>query len=243
LRNIAILAIFARGAIRTAVLPLFAMTVAAPYWIYPDRKKAEKLEDEVSLILASPMSLKKVLKFGLLFLSVKLLATLGQRLVGSAGFQIVSALGGLVSSASTTALSANMAMHGKITSAQAGMAVWCSPPWPVPWSIYPSLAADKEHIRRGIVQEISPRFVILGFVVTSAARRDQNHPFPMRQCSIVSPFLEGFGRVSNSYASCSSAIYSCNSSSCSASGLPTSQNTIPRASDAPASAATTLGGV
>jgi uncharacterized membrane protein (DUF4010 family) len=69
------------------------------------------------------MSLKKVLKFGLLFLSVQVLATLGQRLVGSAGFQIVSALGGFVSSASTTAVTANMAMHGKVTSAQAGMAV------------------------------------------------------------------------------------------------------------------------
>jgi uncharacterized membrane protein (DUF4010 family) len=59
LRNIAILAIFARGAIGTAVLPLLAMTAAAAYWIYRDRKKAENLEDKVSLILASPMSLKK----------------------------------------------------------------------------------------------------------------------------------------------------------------------------------------
>jgi hypothetical protein len=59
MRNIAILAIFARGAIGTAVLPLLAMTAAAAYWIYRDRKKAENLEDKVSLILASPMSLKK----------------------------------------------------------------------------------------------------------------------------------------------------------------------------------------
>jgi uncharacterized membrane protein (DUF4010 family) len=34
------------------------------------------------------MSLKKVLKFGLLFLSVQVLATLGQRLVGSAGSKL-----------------------------------------------------------------------------------------------------------------------------------------------------------
>jgi uncharacterized membrane protein (DUF4010 family) len=88
MRNIAILAIFARGAIGTAVLPLLAMTAAAAYWIYRDRKRAENLEDKVSLILASPMSLKKVLKFGLLFLSVQVLATLGQRLVGSAGFKL-----------------------------------------------------------------------------------------------------------------------------------------------------------
>jgi uncharacterized membrane protein (DUF4010 family) len=43
--------------------------------------------------------------------------------LGAAGFQIVSTLGGLVSSASTTAASANMAIHGKVTPAQAGIAV------------------------------------------------------------------------------------------------------------------------
>jgi uncharacterized membrane protein (DUF4010 family) len=63
------------------------------------------------------------MSFALLFLAVQVLATLGQRLLGSTGFQIVSALGGLVSSASTAAASANMALHGKVTSAQAGMAV------------------------------------------------------------------------------------------------------------------------
>jgi uncharacterized membrane protein (DUF4010 family) len=123
LRNILILSIFAHDAIRTAALPLLAMSAVAAYWIYRDRNQAEKLEGEVALTLASPVSLKKVLNFGLLFLAVQVVATLGQRLVGSAGFEIVSVLGGLVSSASTTAASANMAMHGKVTAAQAGVAV------------------------------------------------------------------------------------------------------------------------
>jgi uncharacterized membrane protein (DUF4010 family) len=122
-RNVLILAIFAHNAIRTAALPMLAMGAVAAYWIYRDRKKAEKVDAGFSLSLASPISLKKVMKFGLLFLSVQVLATAGQRLLGSAGFQIVSVLGGLVSSASTTAASANLAMHGKVTSAQAGMAV------------------------------------------------------------------------------------------------------------------------
>jgi uncharacterized membrane protein (DUF4010 family) len=50
-------------------------------------------------------------------------ATLGQRLLGSAGFQMASVLGGLVSSASTTAAAANLAMQSKVTAAQAGIAV------------------------------------------------------------------------------------------------------------------------
>jgi uncharacterized membrane protein (DUF4010 family) len=122
-RNVVILAIFAPGAIRTAALPLLAMSAVAAYWIYRDRNKAEDAEGEVSLALASPVSLRRVLSFGLLFLVVQVVATLGQRLVGNAGFQMASVLGGLVSSASTTAAAANLAMHGKVTADQAGIAV------------------------------------------------------------------------------------------------------------------------
>jgi uncharacterized membrane protein (DUF4010 family) len=122
-RNVLILAIFAHSAIRTAALPLLAMAAVAAWWIYRDRNMAGQLDEGFSLTLASPISLRKVMSFALLFLVVQVLATLGQRLLGSTGFQIVSVLGGLVSSASTAAASANMAIHGKVTSAQAGMAV------------------------------------------------------------------------------------------------------------------------
>lgn len=122
-RNVLILAIFAHSAIRTAAIPLLAMAAVAVYWIYRNRNMAGQPDEGFSLRLASPVSLRKVMSFALLFLVVQVLATLGQRLLGSAGFQIVSVLGGLVSSASTAAASANMALHGKVTSAQAGMAV------------------------------------------------------------------------------------------------------------------------
>lgn len=123
IRNILILAIFAPDAIRTAVVPLLAMAAVAVYWIYRDRKRAEELDGEATLTLASPVSLKKILNFGFLFLTVQILATTGQHLLGTAGLQIVSVLGGLVSSASTTAASANLAMHGKILASQAGISV------------------------------------------------------------------------------------------------------------------------
>lgn len=122
LRNIVILAIFAHAAIRTAALPLLAMTSVAAWWIYRDYRKADKLEQGPSLTLTSPLSLGKVLRLALLFIAVQVLATVAQRHLGGAGFEIVSVLGGLVSSASTTAASANLAMHGTVTPAQAGVA-------------------------------------------------------------------------------------------------------------------------
>jgi uncharacterized membrane protein (DUF4010 family) len=62
------------------------------------------------------------LRLALLFLTVQVLASLGQRHLGGAGFEVVSALGGLVSSASSTAAAANLAMHHTVTTAQAGIA-------------------------------------------------------------------------------------------------------------------------
>jgi uncharacterized membrane protein (DUF4010 family) len=122
-RNLLILAIFAHDAILTAALPLILMSLVAGYWIYRDRNKAANVERDVALNLGSPVSLKKVSSFALLFLALQVVATLGQRLIGDTGFQIVSVLGGLFSSASTTTAAASMAMHGKVTSAQAGIAV------------------------------------------------------------------------------------------------------------------------
>jgi uncharacterized membrane protein (DUF4010 family) len=122
-RNVLILAIFARAVVPIAVPPLVAMCAAAAYWVFRDRKRAGQPKEEVSLDLDSPVSFAKVLRFALLFLSVQVLATMAQRLAGSAGFQAVSILGGLFSSASTTAAAANMAIHGQVTPLAAGTAV------------------------------------------------------------------------------------------------------------------------
>ena len=123
LRNFIILAIFAPGAIRTAATPLVAMSLVAAYWVYRDRHRATNIEKEVSIDVGSPVSLRKVASFALLFLILQIATTLGQRWIGSAGFQIVSVLGGLFSSASTAAAAANMAMHGHVAQSQAGIAV------------------------------------------------------------------------------------------------------------------------
>jgi uncharacterized membrane protein (DUF4010 family) len=122
-RNLIILAIFAPGAIRTAAFPLIGMTLVAAYWVYRDRNRAAEIDREVTIDLGSPVSLKRVSSFAILFLVLQIVATLGQRWIGNAGFQIVSVLGGLFSSASTTAAAANMAMHGHVSASQAGIAV------------------------------------------------------------------------------------------------------------------------
>lgn len=123
LRNIVILGIFARSGLWTAVLPLLAMSVVAAYWVYRDRHHVSDFDRDVTLDVGSPVSVMKVARFALLFLGLQVVATLGQRWMGNAGLQIASLLGGLFSSASTTAAAANLAMHGKVTSSQAGVAV------------------------------------------------------------------------------------------------------------------------
>lgn len=53
----------------------------------------------------------RVLNFAVLFLAIQIVSTLGERHLGKFGFLAVSALGGLVSSASTSAAAATMVSH------------------------------------------------------------------------------------------------------------------------------------
>ena len=122
LRNIAILAIFGHAAVSTAALPLLGMTAVAGIWIYRDYRKAGSAGAAPALELRSPISLLKVLRLAILFLVVQVVATLGERHFGSLGFEVASLLGGFVSSASSTAAAANLAMHHMVTPEQAGIA-------------------------------------------------------------------------------------------------------------------------
>jgi uncharacterized membrane protein (DUF4010 family) len=120
-RNAVLLGIFARSAVKFVALPLFSMMLVAVYFAYRHRE-AERPGQEVELHLTSPVSLKRVLNFGLLFLVIQTLGTLAVRWLGDSGILIVSVIGGTVSSASTTAAAANLVAHGKVTDMQAGIA-------------------------------------------------------------------------------------------------------------------------
>lgn len=134
-RNLIILAIFAQAAAARAWFPLLAMAAISFIWaIKPLRaeRKAAAAGDSISYgstkaaplpNLGSPVSIGTVLKFAALFVAIQIAGTLAQRHLGSSGLQIVSVIGGLVSSASTTAAAADLAFHGKAGPLQVAIAV------------------------------------------------------------------------------------------------------------------------
>jgi uncharacterized membrane protein (DUF4010 family) len=120
-RNLIILALLAPKAVYTAIGPILAMTVLAALFAY--RQSVGLQETPTELHLESPVSLRRVLSFALLFLLIQIVSTLGERYLGKLGFLGVSVLGGLVSSASTSAAAANMVGHGQVQAGLAGAGV------------------------------------------------------------------------------------------------------------------------
>jgi uncharacterized membrane protein (DUF4010 family) len=120
LRNLVILAIFAPTAVGAALLPLVAMMLAAlsVVWLHSDQEGTRVSP----LSLSSPVSMPHVLRFAAMFVALAAAGTLAQRNFGTLGFLALSVLGGLVSSASTTATAAALVAAGKITPDSAGMA-------------------------------------------------------------------------------------------------------------------------
>jgi uncharacterized membrane protein (DUF4010 family) len=120
MRNLIILAIFAPAAVSIAIWPLLAMTAGA--LIFAWKKRERGTEPVKRLHLDSPVSLRHVLNLGALFVLMEILGTMGARFLGKFGFLALSLLGGMVSSASTTAAAATMAIHGKLSPDVAGVA-------------------------------------------------------------------------------------------------------------------------
>jgi uncharacterized membrane protein (DUF4010 family) len=117
-RNLLILALFAPSAVPTAAGPLLAMGFIAALYVRRSRADGGLATSEIHL--ESPVSLVRVLNFALLFLVIQIVSTLGERHLGKFGFLGVSAMGGLVSSASTSAAAASMVGHGEMRAALAG---------------------------------------------------------------------------------------------------------------------------
>jgi uncharacterized membrane protein (DUF4010 family) len=108
-RNLIILALLSPTAIATAAGPLLVMSLVALIFVRHASLQVDGGSRE--LHLESPVSLRRVLSFALLFLLIQILSTLGRRYLGKIGFLGISVLGGLVSSASTSAAAANMVGH------------------------------------------------------------------------------------------------------------------------------------
>lgn len=118
MRNIVLLAVFAPRALLTAVGPIFAMAGVALLL------RTGKADDEPGreLALGSPISLRRVLSYGLLFIAIEVIGTLAERSFGNIGFMAASGISGMASSASATAAAANLSASGKITPELAGTA-------------------------------------------------------------------------------------------------------------------------
>jgi len=118
IRNIVLLALFAPRALLTAVGPIFAMACVALLL------RTGKPDDEPGreLALGSPISLRRVLSYGLLFIAIEVIGTLAERVFGNIGFMAASGISGIASSASATAAAANLSASGKITPELAGTA-------------------------------------------------------------------------------------------------------------------------
>jgi uncharacterized membrane protein (DUF4010 family) len=134
-RNLVIVAIFAQAAAARAWFPLLLMAAVSCVWLVrpmaASRKAAaedaskpdQPLKDAPLPKLGSPVSLGTVLKFAALFVAIQIAGTLAQRHIGDSGLQIVSAIGGLVSSAGATAAAADLGFHGKAEPLQVAIAV------------------------------------------------------------------------------------------------------------------------
>ena len=117
-RNLLILALFAPSAVLTAAGPLLSMAVVALIFVRRARPNDGEIAAEIHL--ESPVSLNRVLTFAAFFLLIQVVSTLGERYLGDLGFLGMSVLGGLVSSASTSAAAANMVGHGQMPATLAG---------------------------------------------------------------------------------------------------------------------------
>lgn len=120
LRNVVILALFAWSAVPTAFPPLAMMALSSilfAWW----RRNTEGMPVQAPR-LSSPVSLSRVLKFGGVFLTLAAGGLLAQRYFGSFGLLVVILLGGLVSSASTTATAAALTSRDQISPELAGIA-------------------------------------------------------------------------------------------------------------------------
>ncbi len=118
-RNLALLGIFARAAVPFAFLPIIAMGCCAALFVWFSRGATQGAAE---LRLSSPVSIRKLVSFGTLFLLIEIAAAIGRRYFGHSGVAVISFLGGLISSASTTAAAAVLSAHGEATAYTAGLA-------------------------------------------------------------------------------------------------------------------------
>jgi uncharacterized membrane protein (DUF4010 family) len=130
-RNAVILGLLAPLALLDSAVPLALMIAGAAIAVLLHRQQtkdrgttdAREIGESQSVLptLESPFSLTAAFKFGVIFLALQIAGTLAQRALGQFGFYAVSAVGGIVSSASAVASAANLAAAGTLSPQIAGI--------------------------------------------------------------------------------------------------------------------------
>lgn len=120
IRNGLILGLFAPAALLHGWLAVALMVGATGALIFRILR-ADNPSAAPTIQLAFPFSLRHSLLFGTFYLVIRSAVVLADRLLGPAGFIVVTFLGGLVSSASTAAAAATLAAQGRIPTEAAGL--------------------------------------------------------------------------------------------------------------------------
>ncbi|MBN8473092.1 MgtC/SapB family protein [Corallococcus exiguus] len=122
LRNAVLLGLLSFRALVDSAIPLVLILLSSTGMaLVRSRVEATPGAEPPALPLKSPFSLPSALKFGLIFLALQVVGTVGQTLLGRWGFYAVSAVGGLVSSASAVASAASLCANGTISPTTAGV--------------------------------------------------------------------------------------------------------------------------
>lgn len=126
-RNALIVGLIAPAALVRAAVPFGLMLLVSFLFVrFGARTSPETPEPAVTgegaVALRSPFSLTAALQFGGILLVLHVCATLGQRALGDAGVYLVSAVGGLISSASATASAATLFSDGNLPASTAAAA-------------------------------------------------------------------------------------------------------------------------
>jgi uncharacterized membrane protein (DUF4010 family) len=117
-RNLVLLTLFSVPAGLIALGPILAMACVCSLIAWRQQRLTRA---SPALQFGSPLELRKVGSFGLLFVFIQTAGSLGQKLLGSSGIVVVSLAGGLASSASSTAAAATLAAHGRIAPREAAI--------------------------------------------------------------------------------------------------------------------------
>jgi len=110
-RNLAVLAVFSPIAGLLASGPIAAMAI---FTATLGVRRMREPGPVPRLRTSSPIAIRSVLSFGVFFLTIQIVSTLGQRYFGNVASILISFLGGFISSASSTAVAGSLTAHGQI---------------------------------------------------------------------------------------------------------------------------------